>query len=319
MVRGDESLPRFAWRTSGVHQFIVGALAILVSLLNFAPIDLQRRIIDGPVMHREIGVLAFMCVIYLAVAIVQAILKYVLMVYQAWVSEGAIKIARDHLVKLAPSRAAQSDASSGEAVNVISREVDAVGGFVGTSISEFVVNLSFLFFTASYMLVMQPLIALTSALFLIPQALMAPWLQAYLNELYERQVKLIRKLGKETAAIVDADKMKARAPPAIGAIYWNRIRYHTLKYGLKALLNFASSMGPLSVLGIGGYMVIKGETTIGVVLAFVSGFERLSNPVRDLLGFYRDYQQARVQHLMIVRWLEGAGPESDQTGAPRQA
>ena len=41
-------------------------------------------------------------------------------------------------------------------------------------------------------------------------------------------------------------------------------------------------------------------------MAFVSGFERLSGPLRDLLNFYREYEQAKVQHRMIVQWANGA-------------
>ena len=64
-------------------------------------------------------------------------------------------------------------------------------------------------------------------------------------------------------------------------------------------------MGPLVVLIVGGYLVIQGQTTIGIVVAFVSGFERISSPLHDLLNFYREYEQAKVQHQMIVKWVEG--------------
>ena len=48
-----------------------------------------------------------------------------------------------------------------------------------------------------------------------------------------------------------------------------------------------------------------GQTTIGVVVAFVSGLDRVSAPLHDLLNFYRAYEQAKVQHQMIVEWVEG--------------
>jgi len=315
-VRPDESLPRFVWRTSGAHQFYAGALAVAVSLLNFAPIDLQKRIVDGPIANRDIPLLFETGLIYLAVVLFQAALKYALMAYQSWVSESAIKAARDHLTTIAARREPDEESSGGDTVNVISREIDSVGGFVGTSISQFVVNVSFLIFTASYMVYTQPLIAAVSAVFLIPQLVVAPLLQTRLNEIYEKQVGLIRKLGDETVTIASerqADEVSGS--PTARAIYWNRLRYHFLKYGLKTLLNVASALAPLSVLVIGGYLVIQGQTTIGVVVAFVSGFERLSSPLRDLLNFYRDYQQASVQHRLIAQWVEKEPPAGSQAGA----
>ena len=69
-------------------------------------------------------------------------------------------------------------------------------------------------------------------------------------------------------------------------------------------LNLLNSLGPLSVLLYGGYMVMMGETQVGVIVAFISGFGRISGPVRELVGFYRVYAQASVQHTMIAKWMD---------------
>ena len=195
---------------------------------------------------------------------------------------------------------------------MIGREIDAVGGFVGTSISEFVINLTLLVAISAYMLYIQPVIALVSAVFLAPQVMLALYMQRDLNVLVERQVGLVRKLGSETIEERDAPTRGAAGEREEGefrtirAIFRNRMRFNALKFGLKALLNAANAIGPLMVLLVGGYLVIQGQTTIGTVVAFVSGFERLSGPLRDLLNFYREYEQAKVQHRMIVQWANGA-------------
>ncbi|MET0606727.1 MAG: ABC transporter ATP-binding protein [Beijerinckiaceae bacterium] len=314
-IRADEKLTRFAWRTSGAHQIYVGVLAVAVALLNFAPIDLQRRIVDGPIANKDVAALVWLGAIYLGVVLIQAALKYCLMVYQSWVSESAIKISREQLVAIAAKRASLHEGGAdgdtvvaGDTVNVIGREIDAVGGFVGTSISEFVVNLTFLVVIAGYMLYIQPTIAVVSAIFLAPQTMVAPYMQAKLNKLFERQVGLVRKLGDETVrqAASDPDKPGDEFRTIL-AIFRNRLRFYFLKYGLKTLLNIANAMGPLTVLLVGGYMVIHGQSTIGTVVAFVSGFERLSSPLRDLLNFYREFEQAKVQHRMITEWINADG------------
>ncbi|RWO11813.1 MAG: hypothetical protein EOS07_04030 [Mesorhizobium sp.] len=108
-----------------------------------------------------------------------------------------MKAARDQLIIVASDQSPGNEAS-GQTVNVIGREIDNVGGFVGTSISEFVVNLTLLVVVAAYMLYMQPVIALVSTVFLIPQVLLALYMQEDLNTLVERQVGLVRRLGDET-------------------------------------------------------------------------------------------------------------------------
>jgi ABC-type bacteriocin/lantibiotic exporter with double-glycine peptidase domain len=222
------------------------------------------------------------------------------------VGESAVKAARHQLAAVASERISQNEVTSGQTVNVIGREIDNIGGFVGTSISDFVVNVTLLMAVAAYMLYIQPVIALVSAVFLVPQVFLALYMQADLNLLVERQVGLVRRLGDEMViqAAGRSDKT-ADESRTIRAIFRNRIRFYFLKYGLKTLLNVANAMGPLMVLIVGGYLVIQGQTTIGTIVAFVSGFDRISGPMHDLFNFYRAYEQAKVQHQMIVKWVEG--------------
>ena len=91
-------------------------------------------------------------------------------------------------------------------------------------------------------------------------------------------------------------------------IFRNRITLYLLKFGLKTVLNIANSVGLLTVLVVGGYLVVNDETTLGTVVAFMSGFQRLSDPMGELPDFYRTYSQTKVQYRMIVEWV---GPEPD--------
>ena len=281
--------------------------------------------IDEAIERTDVAALLFLGGLYLLAILAEGALKYVLQVYQGWVGESAVKTSRDQLAVVA-AESTEQDQSGGQTVNVIGREIDAVGGFVGTSISEFVINLTLMVAIAAYMLYIQPVIALVSAVFLAPQVMLALYMQRDLNVLVERQVGLVRKLGSETIEERDdhprrdgyPDEGKEGEFRTIGAIFRNRMRFNALKFGLKALLNAVNAMGPLMVLLAGGYLVMKGQTTIGTVVAFVSGFERMSGPLRDLLNFYREYEQARVQHRMIVQWAHGKqadGPDRPERRA----
>src|SRR5262249_6977187 len=168
-VQESETLFRFVWRTTGAHQVYIGIIAIASALLNFSPVDLQKRIVDGPIAQPNARALFFLGALYLAVISVQTVLKYILLVYQGWISESVIKVSRDRLATIATQQAANARSTSRQIANVLGAEIDSVGGFIGTSISEFVVNLSFLIVISGYMLYIQPLIAVLSLLLLIPQ------------------------------------------------------------------------------------------------------------------------------------------------------
>lgn len=68
---------------------------------------------------------------------------------------------------------------------------------------------------------------------------------------------------------------------------------------MKSVLDVLNTLGPMSVLLFGGYMAMIGETQVGVIVAFLSGFDRLFSAVRELIGFYRVAAQAVVQHRPI--------------------
>lgn len=306
-VQLNETFGKFIWSVTGLHQVYVGAVAIGVTLFNFIPIELQRRVIDEAVATKDISRLTELGLVYLGVLGVYSCLKYVLFIYQGWIAESAVKTARDQLAPVAYKRARQPTEASGQTANVLGNEVDTVGGFIGTSISEFVVNISMMLSVLVYMAYMEPVIALFSVAAVIPQFLLAKYLQRSLNKRVERQIGLVRRLGDQAG---DRSSRKAAvlhaAHRTIRTIFQNRIQLYLLKFGLKTLLNIANSLGSLMVLLAGGYLVITGQTTIGTVMAFVSGFQRLSDPTGDLLEFYRTYSQAKVQYRMIVEWVAGS-------------
>lgn len=297
----------YVWRMSGRHQVWICLLAAVVAGLTAIPLELQRRIVDDVVREGDFDPLWLLAGLYLAVLVVQGAAKYALHMYQSWLSESATRYTRDHLTRLYEQRNGDGgDAGhAGEAVSIIGAEVDRLGGFVGEGLSQPVVNGGMLIAMGGYMLVVEPLVALISLGFILPQIVLLPLLQRRINRLMERRVVLLRGFGDQLTGLPasEQDFRHSDMPGSLDDIYDNRLRTYLWKFGQKAVMNLLSAVAPLSVLLVGGYMVIQGETTIGVVVAFISGFERLSTPLRELIAYYRIAAQAHVQHKMIAQWM----------------
>lgn len=300
-----ESLTRFVWRISGWHQLYVGVLAVAVSVLNVVPIELQRRVIDGAIANKDVTALFALCTVLLVAILVQALLKYALLLYQSWVSESAIVNAREELAAIArgaPNTEAVS--SAGQTMGVLGSEIEKVGGFVGSSISEAIVNLSFIIFICGYMLYLQPLMAIGCMLLLAPQLVLAPYLQPSLDLLVEKQVQLVRALGDEVSSEkASSSDGKQATRTTILSLFKNRMKFLALKFGLKGLLNVIGALAPLAAILVGGLFVLKGDVTLGSLVAFVSGLDKMATPLRDLLNFYRERSQTKVHHSMIMDWI----------------
>lgn len=296
---GDDSpahsLAGYVWRMSGWHQAGVALLAVTVSALGLAPIELQRRIIDDAISEGDATLLVTLAVIYLGVAVAQQALKLALRMAQGWLAESAVRYTRGHLMSLLGARGSVDGA--GERVAVLTSETDQLGGFVGEGPSGAAANLATLAGVLAYTFWVEPSIALIGVALLVPQVAVAPLLQRKVNRLTARRLELLRAFGRRVS---DLDMS---GPEEIGALYRNRMRIHLWKAAMKAVLNLANHLAPLGILLGGGLMVIQGETTLGVLVAFTSGFERMAGPARELIGFYRKAQQAGVQHCMIAKWM----------------
>jgi len=302
---GDDSAAKtiwgYVWRMTGWHQLGCCAGAVLVALLNLAPIELQRRIVNEVVETQNVPLLIRFGLAYLAVIVLHQAGKFALRAYQSWLTESTNIYTRRHLLGLYGDKIETTRDSEGRVVSIIGSEAEKLGGFVGEALSQSCANLAILLGVLGYMFVVQPSIALFALAFMVPQIILTPFLQRRLNELVAERVGYIRELGDR---ISDMDApVQEEGARILDQIFDNRIHFNLLKFALKAALNLLNALGPLSVLIFGGYLVMQGQTQVGVIVAFISGFEKISAPVRELVGFYRVAEQARVQHDMIAKWM----------------
>jgi len=263
------SLASYVWRMSGGHQIALCTLAILTALGNLLPIELQRRIVDNAIEPGAVDVLITLGLVYLATLLMVQALKFAMRLYQGWISESAILYCRRQLLRLHGDRVMPGkDDDSGRVISIVNSEIDNLGGFLGEGPSQMVTNAALLIGSVAYMLIVEPMVALVGFAFLTPQIILAPLMQRKLNRLTEQRLHLMRKLGQKVPEIDDpTDEADLHVLPRI---YGNRLRYFILKFALKAALNFLNALGPLAVLAFGGWMVIQGETTVGVIVAFIT-------------------------------------------------
>lgn len=318
---GDNSaasgLITYVWRMSEWHQIATCLIAVLLAGLSLVPIELQRRVVNEVVETQDVPLLVQFAIIYVAVILLHQAVKYGLWIYQAWLTESATLYTRQHLLGIYETGRVSDQGDSGRTVSIIGAEVEKLGGFVGEALSDACANAVILLGVAAYMFIVEPKIAVFALAFLIPQVILTPIIQKKLNALIETRVNLLRTLGD------DVSDMKISKKGAhfetLNDIYSNRVRYFLLKFAMKAAMNLLNALGPVTVLLFGGYLVMLGEVQIGVIVAFISGFERISSPLRELIGFYRVAAQADVQHRMIADWMSAQSDASEQASKSRPA
>ena len=98
-VRDVRELYRYIWKVSARRQVILSALAVAVFLLELAPLELQRRIVNGAVDKRDFQFIGMLCLIYVAVALLYGGLKFTLNVMRGSVGEAANRRLRMQMTR----------------------------------------------------------------------------------------------------------------------------------------------------------------------------------------------------------------------------
>ncbi|MGH6926179.1 MAG: hypothetical protein ACRED5_20830 [Propylenella sp.] len=334
-VQLPKSLYGFVVSFAPGHQVLVCLLSLAVAALGFVPLELQRRIVDMAIEAKDLSLLFWLAAIYALYMGVNGTLKIAENTWRDWIGQSSVYQLRKRLIgRRRGSANDNGSAGSGRAVAVIDKEVDLVGLFVGAALSEPIAHIGIIASMLIYMLVVEPVVALVSLAFLVPQIILVPILQRSLNVLIRRRISMLRTLGDDIAgselegddwrrhadlsdaipamfhaADVLAAPRQARSLSStelsdglLDAIFRNRMLFLFIKFVMKAGLNLLTHLAVLSVLTVGGYMVISGQTNVGVVVAFLSGFDRLGEPIRNLVLFYREMEQSRIQYRLIRDW-----------------
>jgi ABC-type bacteriocin/lantibiotic exporter with double-glycine peptidase domain len=303
-----KDLYRYIWKVSARDQVLLSLLAVSLFLIELVPLELQRRIVNGAVDGRGWEFVGTLCLVYVGVALLHGGLKLVMNVYRGSVSEAANKRLR--LQMNPPATAAPASAAApgeeGVKISMIVSEVESVGGFVGSSFSEPLLNGGMLLSIFGYMLFTQPWMALVALLIFCPQLLFIPFLQEAINRRTKRRIETMRALSVD---IVDeaADRAGARTHKTfrqrVANVYRLNMQIFVRKYGMNFLMNLLHQVGIIGILAVGGWLVLQGKTEVGTIVAFISGLSRMNDPWNDLVDFFRNLSNTGLKYRMIAAEL----------------
>lgn len=311
-----QGLFRYIWRVSGRDQVLLSLLAVMVFLLDLVPLELQRRIVNGALEKHALEQLILLSLLYVATVVAQGGLKLLLNIYRGAVTEAANRRLR---LQLSPSDGKEGERDArkeGIDISIIVSEVEAVGGFIGASVSDAVLNGGLLIAVFGYMVVLQPWMAAVAAVLFLPQFLFIPLLQRAINQRTERRIKVLRGLSIEIvdeAAERRGPRQTGRYRRQVGDIYRLNMQIYRRKFGMNFLMNLLHQLGVIGILFVGGWFVVRGQTEVGTVVAFISGLNRVNDPWGDLVNYFRDMTNARVKYRLIAAALGDRATAADAT------
>jgi ABC-type bacteriocin/lantibiotic exporter with double-glycine peptidase domain len=293
----------FVWRVSAWSQLWISLLAIAVFVLNTAPLELQRRILNATILNGDIKLVLGLALAYACLVLSEGLVKLLMNVYRGWVGEKAVRALRLSASALVDSLPEQrNDASvQGVEISLILAEPEPIGGFAGIAISEPVLQIGIVVSVFGYMLYMQPLLAVVSLVMFSPQFVFVPLMQRAINRRVQSRITVLRQASIGVLVSGSADVQRAlQQEMRFAEIFVLNLGIVKLRYSMKFLMNLTQNFGKVIVLGVGGWYVINGQTEVGTVVAFISGLNNLSDPWGDLVNWFQDMMVTSAKYETYV-------------------
>lgn len=305
-----KSLYAYIWQVSRRQQIWLVILTLIIAGLTMLPLELQRRMVDDAIHNADISFLLTLASAYLALILLQGSLKYLLNVYRGRLVEQVVRRLRQTLFRelvVPPADGKATNIDKGAIVSMTSSEVEEVAGFVGDAFSFPVMQGGTAIATLGYLFWIEPKIAVFAFVLYLPQMLVVPLGQKRINRWAAIHARLARKMG---SVIVHAEDGKltrhhlgTRFKRLADGAYQTRIRIYRVKFFLTFFGNFIDAFGPLTVLTLGGWLVITGQAEVSTLVVFITGFQKVADPWDQMLTFYRTTSNARTKYRLLTEAL----------------
>ena len=294
-------LYRRIWLLTGRRQMMLIGLAVVIALLTAAPLEFQKAIINGLGAAMPVPELVQLAIWYAAVVLLVAGLKFALGYGTARTGETAVLAIRKRVL----AHQATPDATAipqGTLVNMLSGEAEVVGSFAGSAFAMPVVQIGTLASVLAFIAASQPLLGLVALAVVAPQAFIVLDVQRRVTALVRERVSHIQRAADRVVASGD-DAPGLTAQEHFDAVYDLQRQVHLLKQGSKFAINTLNALGVVATLALGGYLVIRGQSDVGTVVAALSGLSRIAKPWNELIAFYRQWSVVKVRFALMANRL----------------
>jgi ABC-type multidrug transport system fused ATPase/permease subunit len=300
-IKLPATLFRYVLDTSGYHQALLFLLTVAVFLIELVPLELQRRIINDLVKNRTYGYVITLCAIYGVVVLVHGGTKLGLNLYRNWVGEGAVRDLRGRIRDLVglSSVAAIDPEAQGVEISMIVAEVEPIGAFVGSSVSEPLLQSGVMLSVLAYLIHLDVWMALIAVAIFVPQLVFVPLMQKAIISRTAARVQVLRGLSISIVESPKRDGQERVDQGPIQRVFELDMGIFKLKFTMNFLMNFCNHLQRVAALLLGGWYVLNGQLEVGGVVAFISGVEKLNDPWGDLVNYFRDYSVSHVKYRLI--------------------
>lgn len=298
------------------------ALSLSLMPLLYLSLELPKQIVNNVLEQPDVDLkvlgldlsavqlLSVLSLVYLATIALNGIGKYNLNVRKGRLAERFLRRLRLRIYMR--WRASAPTRRKSEISQVLSQEVEPLGGFAADVISLPVTQGGTLLTILLFMFVQDPILGAAAVTVLPLQLILLPWLQRIVNRLSRKRIREMRTLTRHLAEQIRVRQDETKAILATAAslrrLETLRQRIHRVKILAKALNNFLTALTPFLFYSLGGYFVIQERITLGALIAVLAAHKDFSAPLKELFRFYQQLEDTRIRYHEVLEFLNEGGP-----------
>lgn len=261
----------------------------------------------------RMALLFALCAGYLSALTLNGLIKYAATRIRGRVSERLVRRLR--LGALRRARGGSTAEQRAHLSAVVVQEVEPIGYFGGSLAVVPIIQGGALLTSILFLLMQNPALALAALLMLPLQLTFLPSLQKRLNAKVRDRVRSTRKLGGLMVS-ANANSSTFGSPAAGGSpdlsilrhqmrltagLEEIRVEINDLKGRMKGLYNYTSNLTPFFFFTIGGYLVVRGQLSLGALVAALGAFREISPALRELFDFMQNWSDAKARFSEVTR------------------
>jgi len=260
----------------------------------------------------QVPYLLVLCSLFLLLVLVNSGFKLVINIYRGVLGERMLRRLRLQLIEriMKFPLARFRNTSQGELVSMVNQETEPLGGFIGESFSLPIYQGGLLITILVFMFVQDWKLGLAAIALYPVQAWLIPKLQRQVNLLNQQRTMRMRKLAENLGEMVSGINeihsndnqtfFKDHFSKLLGRVFNIRVQIFKKKFFIKFLNNAIAQLTPFLFFLIGGLLVIRGDLSVGALVAALAAYKDLSPPWKELLSWYQAQADARLKFTVLT-------------------
>ncbi|MFK8080371.1 MAG: ABC transporter transmembrane domain-containing protein [Granulosicoccus sp.] len=333
----EDGLFAYILRYSKRQQIVLTLMTILSFPFYYLSLDLPKTIINDAISgvrfpvtasidlpgftinfgtFEQVPYLLLLCLAFLLLVLINSGFKLFINIYRGVLGERMLRRMRlqliDRIMKFPLNRFRRT--SQGELVSMVNQETEPLGGFIGEAISLPLYQGGLLLTILVFMFVQDWKLGLAAIALYPVQAWLIPKLQKQVNLLNQRRTIRMRNLAENLGEVVaginevhindNSTFFRDHFSKLLGGIFNIRVQIYKKKFLIKFLNNSFAQLTPFLFFLIGGLLVIRGELSVGALVAALAAYKDLSPPWKELLSWYQGQADARLKYTILTEQFQ---------------